>query len=789
MINRKKAARFGAAAAVTLAGCVAGITSTASASHDDAFRRIATFPIFENTSIENETVAEIVAATADGKTLIYTDSELEALGFVDITDPANPVAGGIVELAGEPTSVTVKGNYALACINTSEDFINTSGRLVIVDITTREIVREIELGGQPDAIAISPWGRYAAICIENERDEDLGDGEPPQLPAGFLVIVDTPGNNPDAWSTRDVDLTGIADLYPEDPEPEFVDINRWNVAAVTLQENNHVVLVNLRNGRVITDFAAGTVDLDGVDIAEEDVIDQSGVLLDVPREPDAITWIGNFALGTADEGDLFGGSRGFTTFFKWGGALFEAGTDLEDATTRLGHYPEGRSENKGNEPESIEYARYGWDKYLFVGSERSSVVFVYEIEGFSLFGAFNPRFRQTLPTGVAPEGLLAIPGRDLLVVACEDDARDDKIRASIMIYELGNESAYPTVQSADNDLGKPIPWGALSALDMAGPGRAVTVHDSFYKRNRVLTMDLTSTPAVIDGEIEINDTTGVLLTALQNLKAELPGTDDFDPAAIVNGDGSVNIDPEGIAAMPDGSVWVASEGRGNLVDGISDPGNRPFESPNMLIKVEASGAVSDVILPPTSVTRNQLRFGFEGVERVMTDGGPRLAVTWQRAWTAAGDLNGQQVRLALVNPATGDWTFAYYPLDGVESANGGWVGNSDLAWRNGVLYVQERDNQGGPDAAIKRLYAVELDASQFVADSEDPQADFTVLSKTLVRDHLAAGDFDASAGFTPEKIEGLLVMPNGDIWIVNDNDGVDDNSGETLLLNVGNLDD
>ena len=42
-------------------------------------------------------------------------------------------------------------------------------------------------------------------------------------------------------------------------------------------------------------------------------------------------------------------------------------------------------------------------------------------------------------------------------------------------------------------------------------------------------------------------------------------------------------------------------------------------------------------------------------------------------------------------------------------------------------------------------------------------------------------------GLVPEKIEGAALMANGDVLIINDNDGVDDNSGETQLLNLGNI--
>ena len=56
--------------------------------------------------------------------------------------------------------------------------------------------------------------------------------------------------------------------------------------------------------------------LDDIDVDEEGVIDQSASLSAVPREPDAVTWIGTEYFATADEGDLDGGSRGFTIFIS-----------------------------------------------------------------------------------------------------------------------------------------------------------------------------------------------------------------------------------------------------------------------------------------------------------------------------------------------------------------------------------------------------------------------------------------------------------------------------------------
>jgi len=92
------------------------------------------------------------------------------IGLVDITNPDTPIGMGTVSMGGEPTSVAVLGDYALVGVNTSVDFVDTSGKLVVVRISTKEIVTQIDLGGQPDSVAVSPNEKYVAVVIENERD-------------------------------------------------------------------------------------------------------------------------------------------------------------------------------------------------------------------------------------------------------------------------------------------------------------------------------------------------------------------------------------------------------------------------------------------------------------------------------------------------------------------------------------------------------------------------------------------------------------------------------------------
>jgi len=176
---------------------------------DRVFNRIATFPVNLNTDIDAETVAEIVDVANKGKTRVYTDSQTGTLGFVDIRRPADPQALGAIDVGGEPTSVAVAGSFALVAVNTSPSYATPSGHLHIVDIRAMDIVATHALAGQPDSVAVSPDGRYAVVVIENERDEDLGNGD-------FAVVERDNQANTDARIKRvyRISVNGV-DFRPE----------------------------------------------------------------------------------------------------------------------------------------------------------------------------------------------------------------------------------------------------------------------------------------------------------------------------------------------------------------------------------------------------------------------------------------------------------------------------------------------------------------------------------------------------------------------------------------------
>lgn len=757
------------------------VVTLASAGKKEYFERISTFLICEqedptcNTDVA--TNAEIVTSFSDGDMtcLVYSDSEQERLGFVDITDPSKPTAAGTVDLGGEPTTVKVIGDYAVVGVNTSPDYVNPSGHLAVIDLASMAIVQEIELPGQPDAVDVSPkdsdFPMYIGVAIENERDEDLGDGAPPQLPAGAVTIIDIADASsladPSTWTTRDIDMTGLDGcLYPTDPEPEYLEINSANtLAVVTMQENNCNAIIELSTGTV-TSFDAGAVPLQCIDMTEDDVILQiedtepEGLL----REPDGATWIGETGCyATANEGDLDGGSRGFTIFDSvTGDVIYDSGNTMEIEIARIGHYPENRSENKGNEPENLLYAEVDGYKFLFVVSERSSVVVVYDVEDPS-----SPVMKQILPAGVGPEGLTVIPEMNLLAVASEVDERENKIRSSISLYELTKtkKPSYPTIVSEERDgIDGYIPFSALSGLAACeDPHVLYAIEDSFYIKSRIFTIDVKSSPAVITKEARIMDTDGVLAACLDGKLGADDEGEAITLADMINDDMTVNIDPEGIAISSKGGWWVASEGRGTVGDA-----EKPYEYPNMLLKVTMDAVIEECILLDDSFP-DQVRFGFEGV----AEEGDMVVVTLQRAW---GDEANP--RIAVYNTTDSTWKHAFYPLAEPTSQNGGWVGLSDIAPAgDGKFYVLERDNQGGPDAGLKCITCIDLGDFSF--------EDGVTLEKELYRDLMA--DYAETGGMVPEKVKGLAIASNRKVWIVNDNDGVDDNSGEQQLLNVAKL--
>lgn len=712
---------------VLLSGAACALTA-GPALADMNFNRIASFPVTANFdgAVPEETSAEIIDATADGMVLVYTDSPAGVLGAIDITDPANPQPLGTMAMDGEPTAVSIIGTTAFVGINTSESYTEPSGMVKAIDVTSMTELARCDLGGQPDSTAKAPDGSFIAVAIENERDEDLGEGRVPQMPAGDLVMIDVVDGSLDCGSLIRADLTGLADVAGEDPEPEFVDINGLGETVVTLQENNHIVVV-ARDGSIVSHFSAGSVDLDGIDATDE-----RGALIftesqpDRVREPDGVQWIDDTHFAIANEGDMDGGARGMTIFAKDGTELFETGASFEHAIVQIGHYPDRRSDAKGVEPEGMEFGVFDGTPFVFVMAERASVVGVYDVSDPAA-----PVLKQLLPSGISPEGAVAIPSRGLLATANEYDGLEDgAARAHVMLYEYQEApAAYPQLTS--EGAGELIGWGAISGM-VAGEGSTIyAVNDSFYGfQPTIYTIDASTTPA--------------------RITAATPVTRAGRPAQ--------KLDLEGITLDGAGGFWVASEGRTDRV------------VPHALYHVSAQGEIQAEIGLPPELMAVERRFGFEGITKV----GDTLWMAVQREWA---DDPEHHAKLVSYNLETEEWGAVLYPKAAPET---GWVGLSEISAHGDHVYIVERDNRHGLEAVTKRVYRVPL--AEMVPATLDGD-DMPIVSKELVRDLLP--DLTATGGYVLDKVEGLAILQTGEIFVSTDNDGVEDHSGETMFFSIG----
>ncbi|MFD3041397.1 esterase-like activity of phytase family protein [Mycolicibacterium senegalense] len=716
----------------------------------DRYHRTATYPVYLNKPAEDpvdkETVAEISTVTPDGNTVIYTDAAAKRIGFVDITGPAKPVGKGTLSLAelghkdDQPTSVAVVNDHVLVVVDTTGgDFAHPSGRVDIVRIADRTRVHSIDLGGQPDSIAISPDGTFAAIAMENQRNEEFTppgkeEGDLPQPPTGFVQLIDLTGA-PNAWTPRKVDFDVEAARKagldtPEDLEPEYVSINSRGQVAVTLQENNGIAVLDGHTGQVAKIFSAGSQSVTGIDTKEDAAIDQTGSIKDTPREPDAIGWIGDDYVATANEGDWKGGTRGWTIFDAGTGkVVWDAGNSLEQLAVRTGLHIESRAESKGPEPEGLAITTIGGRPVALIASERSNFVAVYDVSEPAA-----PRFRQILPTTPGPEGVLPIPSRNLLAISSESDDAEARVRASITIYGYGDDFKaegkpnFPSIVSGDID-GAPIGWGALGALsaDPKNGNRLYTATDIAYGPARILGIDVAHKPALID--------------------TELPVTEDGKP---------VTLDTEGVSARSDGGFVLAVEGE----DGAG----------NQIVYVAADGHIEKRVSLPKDIAAQLGSQGFEGV-----------AVDGDAVWVALqrelkSDPKGI-VRIGRYTPDGDKWDWFGYQLD-TTAIKDDWLGVSEIAVHDGELLVHERDKLNGPEARVKALYRVAIPEGETVAADK-----LKILPKTLARNLLP--DLQATNGYVQEKVEGFAIAGNQNLYVVTDNDGLDDANGETVFLDLG----
>ena len=194
--------------------------------------------------------------------------------------------------------------------------------------------------------------------------------------------------------------------------------------------------------------------------------------------------------------------------------------------------------------------------------------------------------------------------------------------------------------------------------------------------------------------------------------------------------------------------------------------------PHAIYHVDAEGAIDQEIALPEALLANETRYGFEGITVV----GDTLWMAVQREWK--DDPKGM-VKLLAYNTKEETWGAVHYPLDA--PAEGAWMGLSEITVKGDWAYIIERDNQIAGNAVTKKLYRVAVSQLAPV----ELGGTLPVVSKELVRDLMP--DLGVLNGYSVDKVEGFTIDAAGTGWVVTDNDGVDDSSGETLFWSIGEV--
>jgi hypothetical protein len=301
-------------------------------------------------------------------------ADLKTKGF-RIASPTNNFAADI-----EPEYITVSADSKTAWVTLQEN-----NGIAKIDLVTKKITQ------------LFPLGYKDYSLTENAIDISDKDGAVAFNPWKLKGMF-----QPDAISNFEVNKVQYIVTANEGDAREyaaFVDVKRIGSSSVildpTIFPNAAALKADASMGRLNINTKMGDIDGDG------------------------------------DFDELVGfGARSFSI---WNGAtgqlVFDSKNELDKKANEFGVYDDGRSDDKGVEPEAVYVTKMGDKQILFVGLERADAFMVYDVSN-----PMAPKYLQTLKTGDAPEGLLFIPAsksptkRSLVVVSSEGDG-------SVKIYQ------------------------------------------------------------------------------------------------------------------------------------------------------------------------------------------------------------------------------------------------------------------------------------------------------------------------------------------------------------------
>ncbi len=347
---------------------------------------------------------DMVAFTPDGK-------------FILTANEGEPNASYTVDPEGTVSIISVKNNFAVVTLNfaafASQQSDLKSGGLRVFG-PNASFAQDME----PEYVTIADDSRTAWVSLQENNAIA-------KIDLRTLTITDI---FPLGFKNYNV---GENSIDPSDRDDKILFQN-WQVkgmyqpdglAVVVEKGMPYVFSANEGDAREYTAFS--------------EIRRVSSLSLDALAFPNAVTLKTNAQLarlnvtntlgntdGDADFDELYSfGARSFSVWNGNSGALvWDSKNQLDVATNTKGWYDDGRSDDKGSEPEGIAIGHIHKTRLAFIGLERADALAVYDVTQPQ-----HPVLLQLLKTGDAPEGVLFISDKDspnkrsLVVVSSEND--------------------------------------------------------------------------------------------------------------------------------------------------------------------------------------------------------------------------------------------------------------------------------------------------------------------------------------------------------------------------------
>jgi hypothetical protein len=336
--------------------------------------------------------------------------------YILSANEGEPDTDYLVDPAGTVSIISVQNNYAVSTLDFSsfasqENYLKSKGFRVF---GPTGFVQNIE----PEYLTISQDSKTAWVTLQENNAIAKIDIRSKRITNIF----------PLGFKNYNLDANAID---PSDRDGGIIP-GKWNVKgmyqpdAIAVGEDNGIPYLFTANEGDVREWTA---------FAENKRI--KDLTLDAVAFPDGATLKQDAKLGrlnvtttlgdTGNDGDfdeLYSfGARSFSIWNGFNGQLiYDSKNNLEEEAIAAGKYDDGRSDDKGVEPEAVTLGYVGRTPVAFVGMERADAVAIYDISN-----PYHPEFIKILGTGDAPEGLLFIPAKDsptrksLLIVSSEGD--------------------------------------------------------------------------------------------------------------------------------------------------------------------------------------------------------------------------------------------------------------------------------------------------------------------------------------------------------------------------------